>query len=906
MFTNDLDSTHTRGVAIYVDQQLDASEVNIETKFNESVFIKIKSGLIIGNIYRSPGSNQDNDNALCALIESVSTKFSNFILVGDFNFNDIDWYKWCSLQNKASSCQFLNALRDNLLLQHIDVPTRRRGTDNPHVLDLVITNNEIVDDINYLAPLGKSDHTVLMIHTQLCDKKTDAVRNLNFRKGNYAGLRSFLDRDWEALLQPHIGNVEMMWSVFKDKLLEGISIYIPSTLPFSSWKKEKWKRPLDMQVRNEIKKKSALWRQYIRSQDPKVLQQYKTVRNKVRSYTRMVDKRIQNDVAKTSKSNPKAFWKYVKSKTKGKEPIGDLKYVDQHGNVELASTDVCKADALCDFFSNVFNKDTDSNFIILGSKKSQYPSELPLFDCDDIKIRLQKLNTNKSPGPDGIHPRILVEAANQIAYPLKLLFECSFITSHLPAEWKYANITPLHKKGSRMDIGNYRPVSLTSVICKLMEAIVRDHVMSYFKSNKLFSDKQFGFIKGRSTVLQLLQIMDKWTEFLDLGGQVDVVYTDLEKAFDKIPHKRLISKLHSYGLNNGIIDWIEAFLTNRKQRVRIKQSYSKWAQVISGVPQGSVLGPILFIIYINDLIEHCDSGSDIFLFADDAKIFSLVSKKEDCITLQQDLDKFNDWIGKWLLSLNVGKCKTVSIGKNNEIFSTYTISGHIIDKVQTIKDLGVVFDSRLKFDEHIDEKVNKAYQMLGIIKRNFIHLTPDSFVVLYKALVRSHLEYAVSVWNPHYQFLIEKLEKVQKRATKLVFTVKSLNYEERLRKLNLPTLKFRRIRGDMIEVYKIFNGKYDEEVTSWLRSRHCESYYDLRGHQFKIYQSQIHSDIRKFNFANRVASLWNSLPEAVVCADTVDTFKNRLDKFWQDQEVLYNWKADICTGSRSQVNVILD
>ena len=207
----------------------------------------------------------------------------------------------------------------------------------------------------------------------------------------------------------------------------------------------------------------------------------------------------------------------------------------------------------------------------------------------------------------------------------------------------------------------------------------------------------------------------------------------------------------------------------------------------------------------------------------------------------------------------------------------------------------------LKFDEHIDEKVNKAYQMLGIIKRNFIHLTPDSFVILYKALVRSHLEYAVAVWNPHYQFLIEKLEKVQKRATKLVLTVKSLNYEERLRKLNLPTLKFRRIRGDMIQVYKIFNGKYDEEVT-----RHYESHYDLRGHQFSIYQSQIHSDIRKFNFANRVASLWNSLPEAVVCADTVDTLKNRLDKFWQDQEVIFNWKADVVAESRSQVSAILD
>jgi len=174
----------------------------------------------------------------------------------------------------------------------------------------------------------------------------------------------------------------------------------------------------------------------------------------------------------------------------------------------------------------------------------------------------------------------------------------------------------------------------------------------------------------------------------------------------------------------------------------------------------------------------------------------------------------------WLLKLNVNKCKSVSYGRCNEYASEYTVSDIVIDKVDKIKDLGIIFDSRLKFDKHIDAKINTAYQMLGIIKRNFFHLTPDSFVVLYKSIVRSHLEYSEYVRNPHHQQLIEKIEKVQKMATKLIIAVKPLKYEERLRYLNLPTLKYRRIRGDIIEVYKMFSGRYDAIVTNWFTNRH--------------------------------------------------------------------------------------
>ena len=185
----------------------------------------------------------------------------------------------------------------------------------------------------------------------------------------------------------------------------------------------------------------------------------------------------------------------------------------------------------------------------------------------DIISILEKLNVNKSPGPDAICPRVLYEMRNQIAYPLMKIFNCSIRTNKLPKDWKKANITAIFKKGKKSDVNNYRPVSLTCIICKLLESLIKERVLNHFMKNKLFTNKQFGFLKGRSTVTQLLTILNQWTDMLENGGRIDVVYTDLEKAFDKIPYRRLVSKLHSYGINKDIILWIEEFLKSRKQRV---------------------------------------------------------------------------------------------------------------------------------------------------------------------------------------------------------------------------------------------------------------------------------------------------------------------------------------------------
>jgi hypothetical protein len=375
-----------------------------------------------------------------------------------------------------------------------------------------------------------------------------------------------------------------------------------------------------------------------------------------------------------------------------------------------------------------------------------------------------------------------------LALPLKIIFETSFRLKNLPFEWKSANISAIFKKGSKLDICNYRPVSLTCICCKLMESIVRDDIFKFLFENKLLSKLQFGFIKGRSTVLQLLKVLDEWSECLESGGQMDVIYTDFEKAFDKGPHRRLLSKLKSYNINSDVVEWIENFLSNRKHRVKINGVFSGWQDVLSGIPQGSILGPLLFIIYINDIVDCCDSSKN-FLYADDAKIFKHILNDSDKKNLQNDLDNVKNWSDRWLLKLNVKKCKVISFGKdyNKDTENHINCNNNlcILENLDQINDPGVIIDSKLKFEVHIIEKVKKAYSILGLIKRNFINMIPNTFILLYKSMVRSHLEYANNVWSPYRVMDIEKIEKVQKRATKMIFSLKHLKYESRLRLLGL-------------------------------------------------------------------------------------------------------------------------
>jgi hypothetical protein len=493
---------------------------------------------------------------------------------------------------------------------------------------------------------------------------------------------------------------------------------------------------------------------------------------------------------------------------------------------------------------------------------------------DIIASKLSKLKINKAPGVDGIVPGFLVENAEVLSIPLLCIYRKSLMSGIVPSDWKKANVTAIFKKGDKSSSSNYRPVSLTSQVCKVLESIVRDNILEHVREYKLIKESQHGFLKRRSCLTNLLEFLEFVTNYIDQGYPIDVIYLDFQKAFDKVPHKRLMMKINALGITGEVFNWITDWLKDREQRVVLLGSNSKWTRVKSGVPQGSVLGPLLFLIYINDIDDSV--CSKLLKFADDTKVFSVVPTKNNIDRLQKDLLNLCKWSQDWLMLFNVDKCKVMHIGINNSK-ANYEMNGKYLEEVTEERDLGVIFQNDLKCNRQCLKAVNTANKVLGMIKRSFSVRDKDVILQLYKSLVRPHLEYSVQAWRPHFQKDIDLIEGVQRRATKLISDLKDKSYENRLRILNLTTLETRRLRGDLIEVFKIFKGFDNLDPTMFFEL----STAPTRGHSLKLIKPRCRLDIRKFSFTHRVIDAWNSLDDNIVACDSINSFKNRLDKFMQ-------------------------
>ena len=352
--------------------------------------------------------------------------------------------------------------------------------------------------------------------------------------------------------------------------------------------------------------------------------------------------------------------------------------------------------------------------------------------------------------------------------------------------------------------------------------------------------------------------------------------------------------MKSYGISDELCNWVEMFLCNRKQKVVINKAHSEWEHVKSGVPQGSVLGPVLFVLFINDLPQEVIS--ELLLYADDAKIYREIKNDQDREQLQRDLHSMSIWSDVWLLSFHPDKLKKLTITRSEYVIERrYHVGDAPVKNVETEVDLGVCIDSELNFDEHRKTRIGKANRMIGAIRRSFQFLDPYTFVKLYKSMVRCHVETAVPVWFPYLAKDIDAVEAVQKRATKMLAATKGLEYEDRLRLLKLPTLVYRRHRGDMIELFKMINGMYDQEVLPHFDMREdiVTSSSDNRGHSKQLFVTQSKKDVRRNFFTKRVAPVWNSLSEEVVSAPSVDSFKKRLDKYWGNHPMKFDYTRSV-------------
>ena len=615
---------------------------------------------------------------------------------------------------------------------------------------------------------------------------------------------------------------------------------------------------------------------------------YARARNKVKTLVRRDKRNFEKNIAMNAKAMPKKFWCHARRKLKTKPGIAPLLEKEDDKN-SLRFDDKSKANILQGQFTKVFTKETGNGMPKLNKRCEAMTGNLHITE-EMVKKSLKELNPHKSCGPDGIHAKILFELAEVIAPALTALYNQSLTQRRVPKDWKSANITPIFKKGSKNKAGNYRPISLTSIVCRIMESFIKNAILKHLLENNLLSPRQHGFISGRSTITQLLDYLNKCAKATAEGYVTDVIYLDFMKAFDTVPHQRLLIKLKSYGIDGIIKEWIVSYLYQRTQVVVVNGVESVVADVLSGIPQGTVLGPLLFVIYINDLLDSI--SSDGLMFADDTKIFRIITSKEDALDLQADIDSLEEWSNKWLLRFHPDKCHILSIGKFENIKHTerYKICGKEIEHVFEEKDLGIVFDHELTFNDHICDKVRKANAIMGLIRRSFTFLDPKTFTKLYTSFVRPHMEYGQSVWSPHLVKHKNMIENVQIRATKLVDGFDGVSYSDRLQKLNLPTLAYRRLRGDMIETFKHIN-KYDHHALSVsFNPRNRPS----RQHPFQLIQEKTLDGTRGVlsnSFYHRIVKGWNKLPIEVVNAKSVNSFKNKLDDHWNNMELKFNHEA---------------
>ena len=597
----------------------------------------------------------------------------------------------------------------------------------------------------------------------------------------------------------------------------------------SSNGKKKDKQPwFRKKVKDAVRLKSILFKKHRRTGRYVDKLAYIKQRNITDELIKKAKRDYESDIMKSIKSHPKRFYSYVRDKQKVKVKVSNLDKGD--GNFTKTDSESCQV--LSDFFSSVFTKE-DSGKLPEFSQRTDSEVNNILVTEQKVKKKLLNLKTDKSQGPDGINPRVLKECGSSLSKPLAVIYQKSLDTGILPSDFKRANITPIFKKGSRSSPGNYRPVSITSVPCKILESIIRDEMLEHLERNKLLSDDQHGFTKNKSCLTNLLETLEDITSCLDNGEGVDIVFLDYRKAFDSVPHKRLVHKIARYGFGEVFTRWINNFLSERTQTVSIRGEFSEPKDVLSGVPQGSVLGPLLFILYVNEIPEILQGTAK--LFADDTKVYDKASKKD---SLQKDLDTLYLWSSKWLLKFNKTKCKVMHVGRNNPR-NDYKIGSVLLEKVSEERDLGVHLSDNLKPSLQCVEAAKKASSALGIIKRTFSTFEISSFA-LYKTYVRCHMEYCVQAWNPYYRKDIDILEKIQRRATRMVPELRHLSYSDRLQRLKLTSLEDRRQRGDLIEAYKIISGKENVRCDKFFKMADSNVSNNItRGNSKKLYKPRL-------------------------------------------------------------------
>ena len=523
-----------------------------------------------------------------------------------------------------------------------------------------------------------------------------------------------------------------------------------------------------------------------------------------------------------------------------------------------------KANILNRQFTSVFNP---RNAEPIPYLPWQHPKMKPLdFSAAGIEKLLRDLDTTKSSGPDDLSARLLQCLSSELSPALELLFYATIQQGQLPKDWRHARVSPIFKKGNKNNAENYRPVSLTSIICKVAEHIIVSQMYDHLDLHHVFTDAQHGFRKRRSTETQLLLTTNDFMSGLEKNVQTDAILLDFSKAFDKVPHHLLIHKLDHYGINSPALRWISAFLSDRTQEVHVQGSKSSTSPVTSGVPQGSVLGPLLFLMFINDMPSYIKNSSVIRLFADDAIIYRQIRSADDSRLLQEDLECLLRWESDWGMTFHPQKCQTIRVTKKKQPFvSSYNIRGHTLECVPSTKYLGLIIANDLTWKKHIQSISATAGRTLSLLQRNIYHCPERIKLMSYKSLVRPQLEYCNTIWDPHNKCHINQLEALQNRAARFITNDfrRYSSVTQMKSDIGLESLESRRKINKAILFYKIQNKLVD--VTLNLRqSAHFPGKYT---------QIQCRTTAYQRSFVPDSIVVWNKLSTTATSSISLEAFK---------------------------------
>ena len=552
------------------------------------------------------------------------------------------------------------------------------------------------------------------------------------------------------------------------------------------------------------------------------------------------------------------------------ENLKILQYSPEHPTDSGAVTQLDKAEALNNQFFTFF---TDEN-ILSPNLEPSFPLIGDLsFTAEGIENILNNLSTDKSPGPDNIPNFILKLSSSIIAPVLQVIFTQSLNDQMLPNDWLSANIVPVHKKGKKNLASNYRPISLTSTCCKVMEHIIFHFIMDHLSSNDIISKHQHGFRPSHSCQSQLLLLTDDILKAMDNKKQIDLIFLDFCKAFDKVPHRRLLNKLKYYGITGELVKWIEQWLTKRNQRVTLENHVSSKLPVKSGVPQGTVLGPLMFLLYINDIDESISSM--VRLFADDCVIYRIIESLEDSLCLQRDLNTILDWTRKWQMQLNIDKCVVLRCTRSLfPITLDYKSDDISLKVVKQYKYLGIILHEGMRWLHHIQSICNKANKSLNFLRRNLSKCSINVKENAYLTIVRPLLEYAACVWDPYQEYLIYDLEKIQRRAARWVLS--NYNYyssvTDMLKTLKWPTLQERRNISRLSQLHKIVH-----QLTPSIQLPSCfltKQYPTRQLHQHRFIIPFSSTVMYQKSFFPNTLKQWNTLPDYILEEQSTDTFIN--------------------------------